>query len=63
MDEFSGITVNNLEKDRVLIGLRRLILADRPFILPSLGFCFRNTKKDITLINVDDPGIHQDFDT
>jgi hypothetical protein len=30
---FSGITVNNREKDRFWIGFRRLILADRPFIL------------------------------
>jgi hypothetical protein len=31
--EFSGITVNNGEKDRFWIGFRGLILADRPFIL------------------------------
>ena len=33
MHEFSGITVNNGEKDRFWIGFRELILADRPFIL------------------------------
>ncbi len=31
--EFSGITVNNGEKDRFWIGFRELILADSPFIL------------------------------
>jgi len=30
---FSGITVNNGEKDRFWIGFRELILADRSFIL------------------------------
>ena len=33
MHEFSGITVNNGEKDRFWIGFRELILADRSFIL------------------------------
>jgi len=34
--EFSGITVNNGEKDRFWIGFRELILADRYFILLTL---------------------------
>ena len=33
---FSGITVNNWEKDRFWIGFHGLILADRSFILPIL---------------------------
>jgi len=35
--EFSGITINNGEKDRFWTGFRELILADRPFILLILS--------------------------
>ncbi len=39
--EFSGITVNNREKDRFWIGFRGLILVDRSFMLLILCVDFK----------------------